>query len=589
MSDIIAEIQKVLAEYDSDIKPITEYDVSDRICKLLGKDYTSELPMQWNAETWAFAFQESKLEDNKGRSTFYGPLRALIGYDEYPSIGKITPEIIDYWTDRATSSRHPVLKTRYADLVWDLSKKVKGAPASHTMAQQVIDSTIEMAWLQCHKYKTTIIRRLRRALSLSLSLGDDESVARVRDAVIVYEDAVAEDDKEALWGFSFDMLLLDNPKVKVSEDIRLKLVGDLEARLGRFAAPDRIPRNPWGAEDAAMRLARHYRKEGRAEDVRRVLLVYEQCFQSFAAQASAMQASAWLRGIHAVFADFGLADDARRIAVQLRELGPRCTSEMKPVTFTTTIPEEEMRKYIEVMTEGSLHDSLLRVAAKYFPDRSVIEEQLSELAEAAPLMSHLTIILQDHKGRPVASVDDIDSDLDGRVAMQMSHSMKFSAMSMRLVLAEIFRRNNVTAQVLAEYICRSPVFEEGRCQMLEHGLQLYLSGDHLASAHVLIPCIENAFRLMLEKLRGDVLKPARNGGMQLKTLDELLRSPKLLEFFGEDRILYFRVLLTDQRGWNLRNDVCHGLTVPEAFGTAMTDRLLHVLLCLAQVRAKQQA
>jgi hypothetical protein len=46
----------------------------------------------------------------------------------------------------------------------------------------------------------------------------------------------------------------------------------------------------------------------------------------------------------------------------------------------------------------------------------------------------------------------------------------------------------------------------------------------------------------------------------LKIFDDFLREEAVMKSLGENVAHYFRVLFTDQRGWNIRNDVCHGIT-----------------------------
>ncbi|NEG62137.1 DUF4209 domain-containing protein [Pantoea agglomerans] len=76
------------------------------------------------------------------------------------------------------------------------------------------------------------------------------------------------------------------------------------------------------------------------------------------------------------------------------------------------------------------------------------------------------------------------------------------------------------------------------------------------------------------------------GGLHLKTFDELLRDPIVENCFGINASFYLRILLTDQRGWNLRNDVCHGISPADSFNYMTADRLLHVILFLSLAREK---
>ncbi len=86
---------------------------------------------------------------------------------------------------------------------------------------------------------------------------------------------------------------------------------------------------------------------------------------------------------------------------------------------------------------------------------------------------------------------------------------------------------------------------------------------------------------------GSTYKPHRLGGLMLKVFDDLLREEAVVKSLGENVAHYFRVLFTDQRGWNIRNDVCHGITPLSAFSWPMIDRIFHALLVLAMLRADE--
>jgi hypothetical protein len=74
----------------------------------------------------------------------------------------------------------------------------------------------------------------------------------------------------------------------------------------------------------------------------------------------------------------------------------------------------------------------------------------------------------------------------------------------------------------------------------------------------------------------------------LRILDDILRDEGIKSVFGEKTTNYLSVLLTDQRGLNLRNRICHGLLPSDGFGEQISDRLFHILLLLAQVRKKSE-
>jgi len=74
----------------------------------------------------------------------------------------------------------------------------------------------------------------------------------------------------------------------------------------------------------------------------------------------------------------------------------------------------------------------------------------------------------------------------------------------------------------------------------------------------------------------------------LKNFEELLRDERVTGVLSSDVTLYFRTLFSDQRGLNVRNNVCHGLSPIETFGPAIADRIFHALLVLALVKEKKE-
>ena len=108
----------------------------------------------------------------------------------------------------------------------------------------------------------------------------------------------------------------------------------------------------------------------------------------------------------------------------------------------------------------------------------------------------------------------------------------------------------------------------------------------MACIHVLVPQIENAIRALVILPGGSHLKPHRKGGLVYRPLDDLLRDPTVEAVLDDKVLQYLQVVLTDQRGLKLRNEVCHGYGTAEMFCPPVADRLLHVALVLSQVRSQ---
>ena len=591
MEDESPSLKALLNELEEMTEEIDEGYIFDAISKLQQNGDAGQPPMDWLAERIAFQFREQHGETDSPSGTYFCPMMVLRNDDgtitEVPSLHELTPEIMNYWSIRAEKATHPVFKARYADLVWEFSKTVTGTVPSYRIAHIAIDSIVKIAKRDCYRFNIDVIRKLERALSLALSLGDDLRIQTVRDTILAYEDKIAEDNKPGLWGFSYD-LLFHNKKIPLSESQRKSVISALEERLRRLSMPTAEgAMNGWRAEHAALRLAEYYRRNDCQEDLSRVLGAFGTAWEYAAKTGSPLQASHWLQRVHSVYLKYGLTQEAADVAVKLRQIGSEMGADLKAITDEYEIPQEEFERFISAMTEGDLDIVLRRIAAHFIPSRDEVACQLAELAKKAPLSFLFPIQLQDHKGRPVATIGSLEGDLDGRIVYQMTQNMQISFTFLQESIAATRAKFSLSADGLATYLYRSPVFQEDKRAVLQEGLRAYFDGRHMIAAHIFIPQIEDAFRALIELQGGAVLKTGRAGGFHLKTLDELLRDSRVAAVMGEDTAFYFRVLLTDPRGWNLRNDLCHGILPTSTFNTMMTDRLLHVLLCLGNLRGTQ--
>jgi hypothetical protein len=323
--------------------------------------------------------------------------------------------------------------------------------------------------------------------------------------------------------------------------------------------------------------------------VRRVLSSYGKTFVTLSKDAAGMVSSAWLQKVHSVYLDFGMTDEAKQIAALLPELGKKTLEEMKSISHKVTIPKEKMDRYIAAMTEGNLEVVFNRIAIHYIPSREETEDQVKELAKKYVFQGIVPKAICDEKGQTVVHIGNIAEDLEGNIAHQMSQNIGFSALFLRQVLGEVRSKFNPTVQRILTELYKSPVFSDDKRAIIEAGLKAYLAEDYLVAIHLLIPQIEDALRNIVEKMGGPIYKRNRFGAVYLKTLDEILRDGRIPMALGEDASLYFRVLLTDPRGWNIRNSVCHGVPSSETFNCQVADRIFHVLLVLAQLRGEKDS
>jgi hypothetical protein len=580
----------ILQRFDSATEPVSEHDVDDAWTSLNKQLRAAGIAPSDDvrAETIAFMFAPGADNEDVGWGTYYGPSTGL--QDEQgniswsPHLKSVTLKMIEYWAGRAERAKHPVPRIRYADLVWDFARKIDGAKADVRMARIVVDATIDAVTRNLIEHEVLGFERLSRALDVALSISDQARVDAVRDAIIAYEDAVAEDDTPGLWGFSFDLLLEGN-KITLSEAQRQKIVTDLEGRLARLVTPGEgsFP-DHFSAEAAALRLARHYRRSNQPEEMKRVLRSYGQAVWTASEKPDAMIGSAWLRHAHNAYQQFEMREEAATIARRMRELDQKIPAQMATHTQEIRIAKEQLDRIVAEITPGGLDAALDRMAVAFVPTNAFVLDALKKAAKQSVLLAMTSLTKVDHKGRPIAVIGPIKDDLPGRIAYQTAELLRINGIWLYKVLDRIHELYHPTADDYLGHLSKSPAFQPEKLPLIKAGLSAYLAGDMVAAAHILIPQFEDAVRTLVELTRGTIYKSHRAGGFILKNLDELLREETVIKTLGEDAARYLSVVYTDQRGWNLRNDVCHGLEPAAGFGRPICDRIVHTLLLLGTLR-----
>jgi hypothetical protein len=580
---IPATTQAVLAALERDRPPTVDYEVADKLSGLHMADGLTDAERKgaW-AEATPFHFMRAQ-ESPWG--THYGPVASFTGADgsarHAPDLGQVDEEIVEYWEQRSSDAQHPVLRARYADVVWDLKKPAVGKPADASYARCAIDAYLDGVTAQLYKAPINAILASKRALELSLTIGDKERTMKCKRAMLTLFGENLEPLDIGAWTILFDSLT-ESKKVDLEPNDLASLIEDLEGVLRRSTTPGPAF-DPFGAEAAARRLASYYERRGDKAEAQRAIRSYGGAFEQLSAQADSMLAMAWLQPVYEEYKNRGMNEDAERVLVASAEKGKTVANELRRISVPVELTEAELDEFIKPLIEGPPRDALLRITASLMPKAGKVKELLEELKTKAPLMARIgvTRIVGDHFAAEAGSIED---DPEGRLIMQLAQHIEFYNFALNRSLDQLWAKNGLEADTIMAVLDESPVFTPERRPLLEEGVKAYVAGDYTKAIHVIIPQIEQALRQLLVLTGVPTLKAARGGLFHLKNLNDILRESTVTKTFGDDTRLYLQTLLADERGQNIRNGVCHGFATPAQFGRRMADQVLHALLTVSLVR-----
>ena len=185
----------------------------------------------------------------------------------------------------------------------------------------------------------------------------------------------------------------------------------------------------------------------------------------------------------------------------------------------------------------------------------------------------------------------IAEDLDSHVLLQMSQDVAILTVFLNDILKNVISTFNVHVDDLIDHFFSKKLFRisqiSKRKNALAKGLNFFLNKDFFSAAHILIPQIEHILQTLVE-LQGRVTyRLDQNGGFQLLTLGAILEKDELKNAFDDNLLTYFKLLLTSPLGWNIRNNVCHGLIELEEITESIVNRLFQVLLLLSLLQFEE--
>lgn len=585
--NINEEIVDFISSIDIQDHPFNEANIRDGVRKIVG-DKLNELGSAELSETLAFDFEINS--DQEDQSHYFGPFLTYTNDQgeiiSFPDIKNITPEIINNWERRAYEAIHPILKSRYADLVWDFSKAVLNTPPSYKVARIAIDNYILIAVNDCYSTEMFLFPKLERALSLALSINDQIRINKVKEAMISYEYKVSEDEKPGLWGYAFELLIL-NKQIQLEDNEIDDLVSNMENRLERIANSFNI-QNQFSIEKAAILLARFYRSVNKQDQVERVLTQIENTYDRMNQQAEPFQISTRLEKLSSIYSHFGLKAKADSALKKLNLQLPNPSTDLEKFSYRISFTHEEMEQYISEIIDYDFETALMNVISEFTPSLDKTKLQLEEYSKKFPLQFLFPKSIIDDRGLTIARVFSVKDDLDGNICFQISQDMHFDSVYLSRVLERFKTKFFLNEFNFTDYLYKVPIFKPNKSEIVFSGLKAYFNNDYISAISILVSQIEDAFRNLIEIAGGNILKSSRNGGFQYKILDELLREQIITNTFGTDSAFYFRIVLTDQRGWNIRNDVCHGISNINSYQSIVADRLFHILLYLSQIHFEAQ-
>ena len=509
-------------------------------------------------------------------------------YIEIPPREAINEESITYWERRIDEIQNPILKARYSGLVWEFKKEVSGERPEISICIKHIESIILVANGDYSNDTITTAEQLMRAVNLAFTINNLPLAKDAFNALIDCEDKHGIDDKPGLWGFSMD-LMLANKKLRNDASQVEKVVCQMEARFQRLVGtyktdPSSVRVRP--IKLAGIHLCKYYHSLRSLDKVKDTIDEINTIYNTEMERAkNSFQSISHIEELMELYKFYGYNEDYQRLLVQLRSVSPEVNKLMTSIKTEFTIEREKFDKYNQYFIQATLEETLLSIPRGNIPPLSDLRVRIKDLQEKNFISLMMPQAVIDKKGRTLCTIGGIREDPEGHLYLRFRQEIPYQNLFYSHLIDELKTSHELSTDALLGHISNSPLFQVDRIEIFRRSFDAFLTGDYVIFLHLMIPQIEECCRLIMELNEENVLKDGRSKkSYHLKTFDEVLRSESLKQVFTEDQLFYLRAIYTDPRGFNLRNDVCHGMSGFSDFNGLHANLVFNTVLLLCLIR-----
>lgn len=501
---------------------------------------------------------------------------------KYPTLESITVEALTYWQRRATETSNDILRARYGDLVWNFHRALKiQMHGAFTCAKLSIQSYLTIVKNRLITDQFSLNEMIERAYYLAKSLNQKEDIEKAQIAMIGLEESVTEDSHIGLWGLSYDNLILE--KSGISEEQKTKIIDAINSRFCALLQREASGENNWHAlEFAVSKMITYHFREGDKNKIKPILIKLE-------GSVDQSQFNSHLKGyryqqIYKLYESVQIHTEASRLLRKIEDAADEGLSNLKEIRVEKEIEQEELEKFISYFTTGDIELDLPRIALYFIPKIDEYELRIQSreskgIGFLSRFFSHVPI---NQAGLAMATLDM--DEKENQLAEEITSSLQINNQFFLAIMNKFIEKHQLNENRFTEVLSNTLVHDKKMESLLKSGLKHYLDRDYISAAHLLIPYVEATLRNIIRQNGGNIYKPNKKGGYDAFLLGDILSSQILKEVLTPDIIFYFKLVYNDVRGYNLRNNLAHGLVEPSYFNAYTVQLIIHSLMILSCIR-----
>jgi len=498
----------------------------------------------------------------------------------YPDLGKDFPDTsIEYYKMRANTTKAPILKARYCDVIWELKREAEFA----RLAAEAYLNTCPIYYSNQWDYELS--DSLSRTLTIAIMIKDNNLIKKAVDVHYKYINELVKDKRFRYLIEIIESLLERAKKIKDKVDCPL-LIDTIELSISDYKQNDpenfHLQRmfmslllktytfhgNTGKSEETKVRIAESFKAEGNWKKTNGSNLVaavfYEQAMKAYM--------------------DIGnKKEKVEELKVKIQQANQEAAqSEYNEISKVFEIPVELIENLVKPYKNRAAEEvyQIMAWDKKLIPSYENAKKMATEQAQEF-VFQHI-FPQRIMKGNIcVKEIREEKEKLEYSAIWNYQLNLSVGHYPILNRLFKLLEEEHPDyIEVLQQFLAQSPIIEKWRLNIIEHGTRAYKNKEYLASIHILVFQIEGILRDLIGKM-GLPIFSYRDSGMKERMLSDILLTLYEIDGIEKNLLKFIEIYLCEIKGYNYRNEISHGLLKEEIFTQELSRFLLLILIKLA--------
>ena len=518
----------------------------------------------WDYELLLCHEKTMDIENSKG-NRLESYMEYTNGY-KYTDIENFEEERIEFYNKCLNHEININKKIRYLDYLVDYGERSN----RYSYACQLIDLLIENNKIEDYNNATeclNYISKLSRAVNISTSYGMNEKIhileVNINDIISKFFEV-----KNYRWileiSEQFRYLCYNKKNKRISQDSINSIVEILEICKEFYK------------EDRNMNLHHAFcyefyewikREDGSDPRIKQVLLEIGQAFEDEAEYQGGREKKSYLVKAHFLelavshYVNIGARDKVYNLKVKIKEAYRLTKDEVKEHKYNLEIPNQEIESEAEKFIFEDINKSFevfSRVGIYIFiPKKNDILDTAKE-RQANSLINFIGIskISNDRKVFDANSDDEREKYFlfeEYNIWLQLMFSLMYDRIWIKL------EQQGLSCDMVVNRITGWEYMSEIDSEIIKVGIERYFNEDFISAIHILVPKFESCFREFFSWGGYPTTSIKKSATQHEQTFNEFLENDFVKKNIDSDTLFLIKYVMADNLGYNLRNDIAHGL------------------------------